>query len=118
MTDDIEIKAMELLGQAQPVSRQSRKEKVMSFKNGPVYIGLKLISQFDKDTQEYGDPVPKIVFLVDGKYVRLSLDSKLFGELGSFLIKLSEVTEGVRVPEKEVDIEKVKEMLSGLKVAS
>ncbi len=115
--DEVESKAIELLGQAQPVSRQPKKETVMSFKDGPVYMGLKLVSPFDKDTQEYGDPVPKIVFLVDGKYVRMPLDSRLFGEFGKFLIKLFEVTEGIKVPEKEIDMDRVKEMLSGLRVS-
>lgn len=118
MIEDIENEAMELLGRAQPVSRQPKKETVMSFKDGPVYMGLKLVSQFDKETQGYGDPVPKVVLLVDGKYVRMPLDSDLFGKWGEFLIKLSEVTEGIRIPEREIDMDRVKEMLFGLKVGA
>ena len=49
--------------------------------------------------------------------MRMPLDSRLFGEFGKFLIKLSEVTEGIKVPEKEIDMDRVKEMLSGLRVS-
>ena len=52
MNTSAEAKMIEALGQAQPVSRQPKKETVMSFKNGPVYMGLKLVSPFNKDTQE------------------------------------------------------------------
>ena len=118
MNTSAEAKMIEALGQAQPVSRQPKKETVMSFKNGPVYMGLKLVSPFNKDTQEYEDPIPKVVFLVDGKYVRMPIDSELFREFGSFLLKLSDVTDGVRVPEKEVDMDTVREKLSSLKAVS
>ena len=111
-------KAVELLGEAMPVSRQPKKETIMSFKKGPVYIGLKIVSPFNKETQEYEAPIPKVVFLVDGKYVRLPLDSDLFKDWGEFLGKLSEVTDGVRVPEKEVDMDTVREKLSRLKAVS
>ncbi len=108
-------KAVELLGEAMPVSRQPKKETIMSFKKGPVYMGLKIVSPFNKETQEYEAPIPKVVFLVDGKYVRLPLDSDLFKDWGEFLGKLSDVTDGVRVPEKEVDMSEVKAKLSRLK---
>ena len=113
-----EQSAIALLGEAQPTSRQSKKETVMSFKHGPVYMGLKLVSPFNKETQEYEEPMPKIVFLVDGKYVRMPIDSELFREFGSFLMKLSDVTEGVRVPEKEIDLDEVKAKSARLKGAS
>ena len=109
---------IEALGQAQPISRQPKKETVMSFKNGPVYMGLKLVSPFNKDRQEYEEPIPKVVFLVDGKYVRMPIDSELFREFGSFLLKLSDVTDGVKVPEKEVDLEEVKAKIARLKGAA
>ena len=111
-------KAVELLGEAMPVSRQPKKETIMSFKKGPVYMGLKIVSPFNKETQEYEAPIPKVVFLVDGKYVRLPLDSDLFRDWGEFLGKLSAVTDGVRVPEKEVNMKEVMAKLSCLKGAS
>ena len=118
MNTSAEAKMIEALGQAQPVSRQPKKETVMSFKNGPVYMGLKLVSPFNKDTQEYEDPIPKVVFLVDGKYVRMPIDSELFREFGGFLLKLSDVTDGVKVPEKEIDLEEVKAKIARLKGAA
>ena len=115
MLATVDETARALLGEAQPVSRQPKKETVMSFKHGSIYMGLKLVSPFNKETQEYEDPVPKIVFLVDGKYVRMPIDSELFGEFGGFLMKLSEVTDGIRVPEKEIDMSEVMAKLSRLK---
>lgn len=104
-------KAIELLGEAKPVSRQSKKETVMSFRRGPLHMGLKLVAPFSKEQQSYGDPVPKIVFLVDGKYVRMPLDGRLFGEFGKFLSDLSEVVEGIAMPSvdgSDIDTAKAK----------
>ena len=107
-SNSVADKAMELLGQAQPVSRQPKKETVMSFKKGPIFMALKIVAPFNKEKQEYEEPEPKIVYLVDGKYIRMPIDSKLFGEFGDFLKKLSELTDGIKVPEKEIDIETAK----------
>ena len=70
MVDEIAARATELLGQAEPVSRQPRKETLMSFREGHLFMALKLVTPFDKGSQTYLDPIPKIVLMVDGKYVR------------------------------------------------
>ena len=56
--------------------------------------------------------------MVDGKYVRMPIDSELFREFGGFLLKLSDVTDGVKVPEKEVDLEEIKAKIARLKGAA
>lgn len=107
MVDEIAARATELLGQAEPVSRQPRKETLMSFREGHLFMALKLVTPFDKGSQTYLDPIPKIVLMVDGKYVRMPVDGDLIGSFGSFLCRMSEALEGVEVPKKEIDMDKV-----------
>ena len=76
-------KAVELLGSAQTVTKPTKKENVLSFRKGHVYIALKLVTPYDKEKQQYADPMPKIVFLVDGKYVRMPIDSSLLKSVES-----------------------------------
>lgn len=107
MVDEIAARAVELLGQAEPVSRQPRKETLMSFREGHLFMALKLVTPFDKVSQTYLDPIPKIVLMVDGKYVRMPVDGDLIGSFGSFLCRMSKALEGVKVPKKEIDMDKV-----------
>ncbi len=107
MADEIAARATELLGQAEPVSRQPRKETLMSFREGHLFMALKLVTPFDKGSQTYLDPIPKIVLMVDGKYVRMPVDGNLIGSFGSFLCRMSEALEGVEVPKKEIDMDRV-----------
>ena len=94
MVDEIAARATELFGQAEPVSRQPRKETLMSFREGHLFMALKLVTPFDKGSQTYLDPIPKIVLMVDGKYVRMPVDGDLIGSFGSFLCRMSEALEG------------------------
>ena len=89
MVDEIAARATELLGQAEPVSRQPRKETLMSFREGHLFMALKLVTPFDKGSQTYLDPIPKIVLMVDGKYVRMPVDGNLIGSFGRFLCRMS-----------------------------
>ncbi len=106
VTKHIETKAVELLGAAEAVSRPPKKDTLMSYRNGHVYFALKLVSEFDKESGRYLDPVPKIVAMFDGKYVRMPVDSILIKDLGEFLLKLSEAVDGVKV-EKDIDMDSV-----------
>ena len=115
MEEITRAKAVELLGEARPVSRQPRKENIMSIRRGHVYMALKMVSAFDKDRQEYLEPLPKITFLVDGKYIRMPVDSGLFTELGRFMVNLGDVLRDVRVPEDEVDMEEVRRKLQAFR---
>ena len=69
-------------------------------------MALKLVTPFDKVSQTYLDPIPKIVLMVDGKYVRMPVDGDLIGSFGSFLCRMSEALEGVKVPRKEIDMDR------------
>ena len=83
----------------------------MSFRDGDIYIALRLVSFFDKDPQEYQRPVPKITFFVDGKYIHILMDSKWLRKFGEFIIGLSEVIDSVDVDtnsDARIDIESLK----------
>lgn len=106
--------AIKQLGSPQPVSRQPKKETLMSFRDGGIYVALKLVSLFDKETQEYQKPVPKITFLIDGKYARIPVNSNWLKKFGEFITGLSEVIDGTdteKYGDKKVDIEAVKKKL-------
>ena len=111
ISNAIEERAVELLGSAAPVSKPVRKENLMSFREGNIFVALKVMSEFDRYTRSYSDPLPKIVFMVDGKYVRIPVDSELIKGLGEFLVKLGMVLEDVEIPQKEVDIDDVRRKL-------
>ena len=108
ISNAIEDRAVELLGSAAPVSKPVRKENFMSFREGNIFVSLKVVSEFDRQTQSYSDPFPKIVFMVDGKYVRMPVDSELMKGLGEFLVKLGTVLEDVEIPQKEIDMDNVR----------
>ena len=45
--------------------------------------------------------------MVDGKYVRMPVYGNLIGSFGRFLCRMSEALEGVEVPKREIDMDKV-----------
>ncbi len=83
----------------------------VSFRKGHVFVALKPAFHYDRESQQYEDPVPKITFLVDGKYVRRPVDSPIPKSLGKFLGDLGDILEGVEVPERSVDIEEARRIL-------
>lgn len=88
-----------LLGVCGARPRNSKKESILSFKEGHVSMELKLVTPYDEASCRFLRPIPKIVFLVDGKYVRMPVDPVLLKDLGSFMGKLSEVIHGSDVPD-------------------
>ena len=111
-TQEIKEKAVELFGAAQPVSKPTKKENILSFRKGHVFVALKLVTPYNREEQKYEDPIPKITFLVDGKYVRMPIDSSLLKSLGKFLEDLGDILEGVDIPEQRVDIDAAKRLMS------
>ncbi|MBQ7701491.1 MAG: hypothetical protein IJT54_03720 [Candidatus Methanomethylophilaceae archaeon] len=95
------------------LNTMTKKEDLMSFEEGHVRMSLRMITPFVRDGQIYADPFPKILFLVDGKYVRMPLDSGLLRDLGDFMTRLGAAIEGVDLPGKaEDDIPLVRSRLS------
>jgi hypothetical protein len=91
---------------------KSRRDTVLSFREGHVFMALRMVSPFDQDNGTYLDPIPRITFLVDGKYVRMPVDKNLLKRFGSFMVKLSELLEGIEIPEQELDFEEAKKVIS------
>lgn len=91
MTDneDVLAQAREVFGTAQPVSKQTKKENLMSFRKGPVFIALRLVTPYDKAKQDYGEPFPRLTFLVNGKYVAFPMESGLLSDVADFMKQLA-----------------------------
>ena len=47
---------------------ETQKTPIMSFSEGNVYLGLKLVSYFDQKTNTRKEPVPKITASFGGKF--------------------------------------------------
>ena len=94
---------------------KSRRDTVLSFREGHVFMALRMVSPFDQNNGTYLDPIPRITFLVDGKYVRMPVDKNLLKKFGSFMVKLSDLLEGVDIPEQELDFEEAKKAISEYK---
>lgn len=78
----------------------------MSFREGHLFMALKLVTPFDKGSQTSG-PDSEDCPHGGRKYVRMPVDGDLIGSFGSFLCRMSEALEGVEVPKKEIDMDKV-----------
>ena len=94
---------------------RSRRDTVLSFREGYVFMALRMVSPFDKDRGTYLDSIPRITFLVDGKYVRMPVNKNLLKRFGTFMVKLSDLLEGIDVPEQELDFEEAKRVISEYK---
>ncbi|MBO4357382.1 MAG: hypothetical protein J5813_04345, partial [Candidatus Methanomethylophilaceae archaeon] len=91
---DEQRRAQELLGAAEPTTKPAMKNRLMQFSSGPIYMDLRTVSEYDKVLQDYKPPVPKIVLLVNNKFVGLPFDSELLKEFGSFVRDVGEAIEG------------------------
>ena len=90
------------------VERRTKKQKILSYKRGHVYMALKMVAPYDKEKQTYGGAFPRITFLVDGRYVRLPLDSDELKDLGAFITRVGEALEGVDVPDNRPDMDAIR----------
>ena len=91
--------------------RKPRKQKIMSFKRGRIFMALKMVSPFIKEKNEYGEAFPRITFLVDGRYVRLPIESDTLQELGSFMMKMGKALEGVKVSDDELNMDRIRDRI-------
>jgi hypothetical protein len=116
--NDEQRRAQELLGVAQPTTKPAMKEKIMSFSHGTVYMDLRLVREYDIAKQDYGEPIPKIILLVNNKFVPIPFDSVFLKQFGDFVASIGEVIEDVKLPEEKVTVEEAKEKMrkfSGVK---
>ena len=73
----------------------TQKTPIMSFSNGNVYIGLKLVSTFDQKNNVRREPVPRITASFNGKFVEVPLNGKWWRSFADFVEKMAEAMEGV-----------------------
>ena len=106
--------AMQKPTKAKADGGRMRKESLMRFREGHVHMALKLLSFPDDEAGSNRSPVPRITFLVDGKYVRMPPDKVLLEDLGRFMVDLSTVLEGMDIPKKTTDVESVKERIRSI----
>ncbi len=81
------------------LNTMTKKEDLLSFEEGHVRISLRMVTPFDRDKRIYSDPFPNKMFHVDGKYVRMPLDSRLLHDLGGFMTEMGDDIEGMEFPE-------------------
>ena len=91
--------------------KKTKKDKILSYKKGHVYMALKMVTPFDRNINDYGEPFPRITFLVDGRYVRMPLESDTLQELGQFMTKVGKSLEGVKVPDDSISIATVRDRI-------
>ena len=90
----------------------------MSFSHGTVYMDLRLVREYDIAKQDYGEPIPKIILLVNNKFVPIPFDSVFLKQFGNFVASIGEVIEDVKLPEEKFTVEEAKEKMrkfSGVK---
>lgn len=92
----------------------TQKTPIMSFSNGNVYIGLKLVSTFDTRTNTRRDPVPKITASFNGKFVEVPLNGKWWRSFADFVNKMAEAMDGVDLTNSNIndDVEYAKDMMA------
>ena len=105
----------EMPQKATPSNGRSRKENILSFREGHVYMALKMVSTFDEVNKVYKDPIPRVTFLVDGKYVRMPTDRRLLRKLGEFMVSVSDLLEGVDIPENNLDLDRARREIDRIK---
>lgn len=89
--------AMGRMGEPSPVTYPTKKRNVVSFKGENMYMGLKLVSEYDKEKGEYLPPVPRMTFTVDGKYVRIPMDYHWLKRFATFISDLADIIKDVDV---------------------
>ena len=100
----------------------TQKTPIMSFSNGNVYIGLKLVSTFDQKNNVRREPVPRItasfngkfVASFNGKFVEVPLNGKWWRSFADFVEKMAEAMEGVDLQNSTIndDVEYAKDMMA------
>lgn len=92
----------------------TQKTPIMSFSNGNVYIGLKLVSTFDQKNNVRREPVPRITASFNGKFVEVPLNGKWWRSFADFVEKMAEAMEGVDLQNSTIndDVEYAKDMMA------
>ena len=85
--------------------------RVASFEQRNVTVSVKMVSKFDKSGKKYLEPVPRIAFLVSGKYNRIPSDPDFLRDLGSFLMTLGDALDGLDLPDERLCSNDIRNMV-------
>ncbi len=71
------------------------KKEVSTFNEGGIYIGLKIVSEYDEATGQYKEERPSLVTMIDGKFVNFPKDGKFWKNFADFAQKFAQIMDGV-----------------------
>jgi len=96
---------------------ETQKTPIMSFSEGNVYLGLKLVSYFDEKTNTRKDPVPKITASFNGKFVEVPLNGKWWRSYAAFVTKMADAMEGVDLATSNIndDVDYAKSIMANFR---
>ena len=76
-------------------SNETIKKEVSTFNEGGIYIGLKIVSEYDEATGQYKEERPSLVTMIDGKFVNFPKDGKFWKNFADFAQKFAQIMDGV-----------------------
>ena len=105
---------------AQPVEHPTQREEIMSFSKSGLRVNFNLNGYWDRNKEEYQEPVPAISVSYNKKYCSIPTDADTLAELAKFLVKVSEACKGLPLSGTTVvhdDLDSAKKLLQKYKVA-
>lgn len=78
-------------------SKETIKTPLLTFRDGNVYLGLKIVSKYDPNTGIRKDPVPRITFSVNEKFMELPHNGEWWRNFADFTVKMAEAMDGVDI---------------------
>ena len=93
------------------------KTPVMTFSKDHVYLGLKLVSQFDAVAGVQKEAVPKVTASFNGQFVEMPVNAEFLTAYGSFILKLAEVVKDVDIKNETIfdDVDNAKKLMAKYK---
>ncbi len=90
------------------------KTPVMTFSKDHVYLGLKLVSQFDALAGVQKDAVPKVTASFNGQFVEMPMTEDFLKAYGTFILKLADVVKDVEIKNETIfdDVDNAKKLMA------
>ena len=82
--------------------KETIKSPLIHFTDGNMYLGLKLVSTYDELTKAYREPVPKITWSFNNKYVDAPINGKWWKAFAEFASKMATALDGVDIAASNV----------------
>ena len=111
-------KAQQNLGTEQvPGAVEDKSDRILVFNKGGVYLGLKLVQTFNVETGKYSDPVPRVTYIVNGKFNNIPLNGKWWREYADFVNKFADTLDGLDIERATIidDVDRAKKLMAQFK---